>query len=285
MTTPQWRASNSFDQPQVRLKPNLVSEVANVKLLIAYDGTNFRGLAPNENVRTVVGELQRVIEPLIGQVPDIVMSGRTDAGVHAWGQVLSFEMPDGAVDLERIQRSINTRLGPEVVAREVTEVGSDFSARFSATGRRYRYLITNADVPDPFLAATTWWVAAPLDVEAMESACQHLIGEHDFSSFCRRPKPGPDAEGNVIVPSMVRRVTGARWAGIADRHGRDLLRFEIEGSAFCHQMVRSIVGFMVAVGTGKRAAKELPAVLAACDRSAAESPAPPEGLTLWQVDY
>ncbi len=255
--------------------------MANVRLLIAYEGTDFRGLAANDGVRTVVGELQQVIEPLIGRAPDIIMSGRTDAGVHAWGQVLSFEMPDGAVELDRIQRSINTRLGPEIVAREVVEVDADFSARFSATGRRYRYQIVNRSVPDPFLARTAWWVAAPLDVDAMAEACRHLIGEHDFSSFCRRPKPGPDSDGNVRVPSLVRRVTGARWIRLDD----DLLRFEIEGSAFCHQMVRSIVGFLVAVGTGKRGADELPIVLAACDRAAAESPAPPAGLTLWQVDY
>lgn len=252
-----------------------------VRLLVAYDGTDFRGLAPNAGVRTVVGELQRVIEPLIGYEPDIVMSGRTDAGVHAWGQVLSFEMPDGAVELDRIKRSANTRLGPEIVVREVTVADSEFSARFSATGRRYRYHIVNRDVPDPLLARTAWWVAAPLDVAAMEAACLHLVGEHDFSSFCRRPKPAPDEDGNVIEASLVRRVIGARWVVMED----NILRFEIEGSAFCHQMVRSIVGFLVSVGAGKRNPDDLPDVLAARDRAAAEQPAPPHGLNLWQVDY
>ncbi|MGH1489380.1 MAG: tRNA pseudouridine(38-40) synthase TruA [Acidimicrobiales bacterium] len=255
--------------------------MANVRLLIAYDGTDFRGLAPNDGVRTVVGELQRVIEPLIGEVPDIIMSGRTDAGVHAWGQVLSFRMADGVVDTERIQRSANTRLGPEIVVREVSIVDDDFSARFSATGRRYRYHIVNRSVPDPFWARTGWWLSVPLDVPAMERACSHLVGEHDFSSFCRRPKPAPNPEGEVVEASLVRRVTGARWVDLGD----DVLRFEIEGSAFCHQMVRSIVGFLAMVGTGKRDADELPAVLAARDRAAAEQLAPGHGLTLWQVDY
>ncbi len=260
--------------------------MANVRLLIAYDGTDFRGLAPNDGVRTVVGELQRVIEPLIGQLPDIVMSGRTDAGVHGWGQVLSFEMPDDAVDTERIQRSINSRLGPEVVAREVSLVEPDFSARFSATGRRYRYHIVNRPVPDPFWARTAWWFPTPLDVAAMTEACQYLVGEHDFSSFCRRPKPAPDADGNVVEASLVRRVTGARWVELqGELTGDGVLRFEIEGSAFCHQMVRSIVGFLAMVGTGKRRADQLPEVLAARDRSVAEQPAPGHGLTLWQVDY
>jgi len=253
----------------------------NLKLLVAYDGTDFRGLAPNEGVRTVVGELARVIEPLIGEPPELVMSGRTDAGVHAWGQVLSFRAPEVGpkgrpVDPDRLQRSINARLAPEIVVRSIDLTDDGFSARFSATGRRYRYLIVNRDVPDPFLARTAWWVPAPLDLEAMEAACPHLVGEHDFSSFCRRPR-GDLAED----PSLVRMVFDARWLDLGD----GVLRFEIEGSAFCHQMVRSIVGFLVAVGTGRRRAEELPAVLAARDRGRAEPPAPSNGLTLWQVDY
>ncbi len=271
---------------------------------MAYDGTDFHGLAPNRGVRTVVGELVRVLEPLMGREPDIVMSGRTDAGVHAWGQVLSFTVDaEGWADLEgrgglpRIQRSVNSRLGPEVVVRDVAEVPAEFSARFSATGRRYRYLVVNRDVPDPFLARTAWWVGPILAVEAMQAACPQLVGEHDFSSFCRRPRTSAgarDTVGSVSDPearsepadvSMVRRVTGARWLDMGSHLGAGVLRFDIEGSAFCHQMVRSIVGFLVAVGSGKRRAGELPEVLAARDRSRAENPAPPHGLTLWQVDY
>jgi tRNA pseudouridine38-40 synthase len=254
-----------------------------LKLLVAYDGTGFRGLAPNAGVRTVVGELVRVLEPLLGETPELVMSGRTDAGVHAWGQVLSLVAPDpgpkGPIDLARIQRSVNARLAPEVVLRSIERASVDFSARFSATGRRYRYRIVNRPVPDPFLARTAWWVDRPLAVPAMERAAAHLVGEHDFSSFCRRPKV-PAGEG-VEEPSLVRRVTRVAWVD----EGDGVLRFEIDGSAFCHQMVRSIVGLLVGVGIGKRRADEVPAVLAARDRAASEQPAPPQGLTLWQVDY
>ena len=222
-----------------------------VRLLIAYDGTGFRGLAPNPGVRTVVGELQRVLTPLVGSEPVIVMSGRTDAGVHAWGQVLSFDAPEGT-DLARIQRSVNSVLGPEIVAREVSEVDDPgFSARYSATGRRYRYTIVNREVPDPFLAPTAWWVPHPLDVDAMNEAAALVVGEHDFSSFCRRPKGDPEA-------SLVRRVTGARWLRLDPP---DVLRFDIEGSAFCHQMVRSIVGFLVAVGRDQRTVDDLTTTL------------------------
>ncbi|MEL6982335.1 MAG: tRNA pseudouridine(38-40) synthase TruA [Actinomycetota bacterium] len=260
--------------------------MATIRLLVAYDGTGFRGLAPNDGVRTVVGELRRVLEPLIGPVPDVVMSGRTDAGVHAWGQMLSLVVPDDRpIDLERIQKSVNSRLGPEVVLRSIERADDDFSARFSATGRRYRYLVVNRDVPDPFLARTAWWVPTPLDLAAMTEAAGHVIGEHDFSSFCRRPKPRAGDPGDQPPPSLVRRVFDAHWLDLGAELGEGVLRFDIGGSAFCHQMVRSIVGFLVAVGTGKRQADELPEVLAAKDRAAAEQPAPSHGLTLWAVDY
>lgn len=204
------------------------------------------------------------------------MSGRTDAGVHAWGQVLSAELPDDA-DLERIKRSINAKFGPEIVVRDIAPTDDDFSARFSATGRSYRYQIVNRDVPDPFLAPTAWWVPEPLDVGAMNAAAAHVIGEHDFSSFCRRPRRTTADE-----ISLVRHVRSAAWT---THEPGDVLLFEIEGSAFCHQMVRSIVGFLVAVGRGRRQADEIPAVLAARDRAVADQPAPPHGLTLWSVTY
>jgi tRNA pseudouridine38-40 synthase len=248
-----------------------------VRLSIAYDGTDFRGLAPNVDVRTVVGELVRVLTPLFGFVPEIVMSGRTDAGVHAAHQVLSFDAPEDKVDLERIAKVINQRLGPEVVATDVVLADSSFSARFDATGRRYRYRIMNRPTPDPFSARFAWWVPQPLNVAVMQLACEPFLGEQDFSSFCKRPKVGPGEE----PLSLVRRITEARWSDLGDGE----LVFEIAGSAFCHQMVRSIVGFHVAVGRGKRSAGEVRGVLAARDRQAAEQPAPPHGLTLVDIAY
>lgn len=247
-----------------------------VQLVIAYDGSGFRGLAPNPGVRTVVGELVEVMTPLLGFVPEITMSGRTDAGVHAWSQMLSFDAST-SVDVDRLQRAINKRLGPEVVARSCRIGPPDFSARFDATGRSYRYLVYNGPVPSPFVANTSWWVPDALNLGSMRLACDPILGEHDFSSFCRRPKSKPGEPEH----SLGRRVTSARWSQIDE----SMLLFEISGSAFCHQMVRSIVGFHVAVGRGKRSAGELLAVLAARDRNAAESPAPANGLTLWSVTY
>lgn len=251
--------------------------VVRVRLLVAYHGGRFRGLAPNVGVRTVVGELVDALTPLLGTRPEITMAGRTDAGVHAWGQVLSLDVPEDRVDLERIQRSLNRRLGPEVVVRDLEVVDAHFDARRHATGRRYRYTVVNRPVPDPFRAELAWWVADPLDLEAMQLACDPLIGEHDFSSFCRRPRVG--AEDDEV--SLVRRVTEATWV---DR-GDGVLQFRIHGSAFCHQMVRSIVGLHVAVGRGRRRAGEVRSILLARDRSASVSPAPAHGLCLWHVDY
>ena len=265
-----------FDEPSGPSGP-----LVRVRLTIAYDGTGFRGLAPNPGVRTVVGELVRVLTPFLGAVPDVVMSGRTDAGVHARMQVLSFDVPAGkAADdaaLAAMIRMINSRLGPEIVATDATIVADDFSARFDAIGRRYRYHVVNKPQPDPFTSRFAWWVAEPLNLPVMLLACDPLLGEHDFSSFCRKPKVAPDSEP---VP-LVRRITAARWSEQPDGG----LLFEIAGSAFCHQMVRSIVGFHVAIGRGRRSAGEVLEVLAAKDRRAAEQPAPPHGLTLWQVDY
>ncbi len=265
-----------------------------VRMIVAYDGTDFRGLAPNPGVRTVVGELVKVLTAYLHHSPDIVMSGRTDAGVHATGQVLSFDAPlawfgsdeDGAA---RLQKMINSRLAPEIVASEVAVVAPDFNARFDALGRRYRYRILNRAFPDPLLARSVWHIASPLDLSVMRLACDPILGEHDFSSFCRRPKrkrglEESGAEGSASASSsvsLVRRVDRARWHDAGD----GLLEFHIEGSAFCHQMVRSIVGFHVAVGRGKRSAGELRSVLGARNRDAAEQPAPPHGLNLLGVMY
>ncbi len=246
-----------------------------VRMVIAYDGTDFRGLAKQPNVRTVIGELERVLDPF-GDDINIVMSGRTDAGVHGWGQVLSFDLPADA-NLARIQKSVNSRLGPEVVARRLEAAEPDFHARFDATGRHYRYRVLNRRVPDPFLARLAWHVRDPLDVGAMNAAAAHFIGLHDFTSFCRMPKKGPEYPPVVLE----RTLRTAVWTEIGDGE----LLFEISGSAFCHQMVRSIVGFLASVGLGKRHADEVLVELAARDRSNSEPLAPPHGLTLWQVDY
>lgn len=235
---------------------------------LAYDGSGFHGYARQPGVRTVQGELEEALFRLTGPV-DTFVAGRTDRGVHASGQVVSFSVAE-AVDPARVQQSLNRQLGPEIAVLGCSETSADFHARFSATSRRYEYRIVNRVAPDPFRAGTSWHIAEPLDVAAMNRAAACFVGEHDFAAFCRK------AKGR----STVRRVLRAGW-----ERRSDVVAFEVEASAFCHQMVRSLVALCVAVGRGRVAAAEVPDILRSADRNAAEGAAPPNGLTLVAVGY
>jgi tRNA pseudouridine38-40 synthase len=245
--------------------------------LVAYDGTDYRGFAENIGVVTVGGTLRAAIERVLGTGVELTVAGRTDAGVHAWGQVVTFDAPAGELDLERLQRSVNGLCKPAIVVRAAEPAPADFDARFSATWRRYRYTILNRTVPDPFLARTSWLVPEPLDLASLRLGCDPLYGEHDFTSFCRAPRP----PAGVPAPSLVRRVVDAHWTDLGD----GVLRFEIQANAFCHQMVRSLVGLLVDVGRGRRGAGDVLGVLRARDRRGLGNIAPPTGLCLWAVGY
>ena len=245
---------------------------------MAYDGSGFSGFSAQPGgVKTVGGSLAEAIQKVLKHPVKFVVAGRTDAGVHAWGNVCHFDSPLTAEQLEeelpRMQRAVNKMLKPRIVVRDAGVAPEGFDARFSAERRRYRYTVLNRDVPDPFRAATSWLVEPPLDLRSMELACDPLLGEHDFSSFCKKP---PDPSG-----SNVRRLYDARWRDLGD----DVLRFEVEASSFCQQMVRALVGTLVDVGLGKTRAGDLSWILRSKDRSAAGQLAPPHGLCLWEVVY
>jgi tRNA pseudouridine38-40 synthase len=245
-----------------------------IKLVVAYDGTEFSGFATQPGqagVRTVGGVLGQAMAKTLRHEVQLTCAGRTDAGVHAWGQVVSFESEPG-LDTWRLQRSINSMLAPEVVVRTAELVDSSFDARHSARSRLYRYTILNRPVPDPFRDRFSWWVSDPLDVRALRLAADPFVGEHDFASFCRR---GPEGT------STVRRVLNSRWTD----EGDGVLTYEICANAFCWQMVRSIVGTLVDVGMGRMRPGDLMAVLRAKDRDVAGTIAPPRGLCLWEVGY
>lgn len=224
-----------------------------------------------------MGELLEAMATVLRQPVELSMSGRTDAGVHGWGQVLSGDLP-GDTNLDDLARRINKLCASEVSIREAAWAAADFDARFSATSRRYRYHVWNDPAPNPLLAATSWHVHRPLDLAAMQAALPALHGEHDFTSFCRRAK----VPEQLAPPSLVRILHELSWTRLDDS---PLLRFEIAGSAFCHQMVRSIVGTTVDVGLGRIDAVAMPEILAARDRSVAGAVAPPIGLVLWHVGY
>ena len=263
-----------FDPTDVQAGPK--GPTVRVRLVVAYDGAPFSGFAVNSGVRTVGGVLSDTIGTVLGHPVEITCAGRTDKGVHARAQVVTFDAAPDRVDLASLVKSVNKMCGPAIAITDAALVDGDFDARFSARARRYRYRILNRPAPDPFQAHFAWHVPDPLSLPAMVLACDPLIGEHDFSAFCRRPKRR-DGE----PASLVRSVTEAVWH---DDGGGDL-RFEIEAGSFCHQMVRSVVGTLVDVGRGKKRAGDVLAIIGSGDRDRAGDLAPPQGLTLWTVRY
>jgi tRNA pseudouridine38-40 synthase len=262
-----------FDPDDVDEAPHPPLE--RVRMVVAYDGTSFHGFAPNPGIRTVGGSLQEALERVLRHPVDLTCAGRTDAGVHAHGQVVDLVTSVGT-DLQALGRALNSLCGPDVAVRNLDVVPDTFSSRFDAMSRTYRYTIHNDHVPDPFSVRTAWHVPQALDLDRLRLGCDPFIGSHDFTSFCRRSL-GPDGEER----SSVREVFGARWEVAGDR----TLWFWMEASSFCHQMVRSVVGTLVEVGLGRRPAGEITGMLRARDRSAAGQVAPPHGLTLWHVRY
>lgn len=240
-----------------------------VRIDLAYDGGGYRGFARQEGVRTVQGELEAALETVLGVPVETTCSGRTDAGVHARHQVVTFQ-PATMPDTHRLRRSLHRMLGEEVTIHSVTEAPDGFDARFSATTRAYRYFVDPSDRPDPLTRTWVWNVGRPLDVEAMNRAAAGLIGPHDFASFCRK-REGATTEREVL---------SARWTA-EDR----LLVFDVAARAFCHQMVRSMTGFCVDVGCGRASADSVGEVLTAGDRNAVGTVAPPHGLVLWSVSF
>jgi tRNA pseudouridine38-40 synthase len=233
-------------------------------------------------LRLALSRTARLPEP-----PALTCAGRTDAGVHARGQVVHVDLPPVPFDGVGLARNLNRQLAPSIVVLSATAVSDEFDARRSATARRYRYLVWNATTPDPLLAPTTWHVRDPLDLRAMSAAADVLLGTHDFRAFCRR-KPGTSPDEPIV-----RRVTQAKWsldggpevADAAALVGGRLLRFDIEANSFCHQMVRSVVGSLVEIGRGKGNAATLLERLRSVTRHRAADPAPARGLCLVSVGY
>ncbi|MGH8947495.1 MAG: tRNA pseudouridine synthase A, partial [Acidimicrobiia bacterium] len=179
-----------------------------LRLDLAYDGSGFRGYSVqgDSRLRTVQGELEAALETLLGSAHETAVAGRTDAGVHARGQVVSLQVAE-AVEVERLQRSLNGILGPEIAVTAITPADDDFHARFSALWRRYRYTMSIGPAADPLKRGHQWHVGPGLDVRGMEQAAAHFPGEQDFSAFCR------SVEGRTNV----RRLEEAVWESDGDR--------------------------------------------------------------------
>jgi tRNA pseudouridine38-40 synthase len=267
------------------------------RLIVAYDGSSFHGFAPNPDVPTVASALTEALEKITQSEVQLVAAGRTDAGVHARGQVVSVDLPS-RTKIESLARKLNALCGPQIAVRDVQWAPASFHARFSAIWRHYRYTVLNSKMPDPFLATTAWHIHVPLELRAMQLASDAIMGERDFSAFCRKPADAAadDADESIAADpgaapqrkarpakkpaTMTRFVTQAAWK----REG-EIVTFEVRANAFCHQMVRSLVGTFVDIGLGKRPPSDMMNLIRSGRRHDASQLAPPHGLCLWEVGY
>ena len=243
----------------------------NVKLTIQYDGTRYDGWQRQGNTdNTLQGRLEGVLSRMVGKPVEIQGAGRTDAGVHAHGQVASVHLPEGYTPQE-IQNYLNRYLPEDVAVVEVVEVGERFHARLSATGKEYRYHIRMGSVPDVFARKYQYRVEEPLDLAAMERAAGYLTGKHDFRSFCGNRR---------FKKSTVREVF---HIGV-EVCGSDLT-LVYRGDGFLYNMVRILTGTLLEVGLGQRTPESMVDVLEARERTAAGKTAPAQGLVLQEVYY
>jgi tRNA pseudouridine38-40 synthase len=247
-----------------------------IRLTIAYDGAPFAGWAAQPGLRTVQGELASALERILGKNVELTVAGRTDAGVHAWSQVASFELdreppPD-------LRRSLNALLPPEIAVLEAASASDGFDARRDARSRTYCYWIVAAPALSPFEHGRALWVRSPLDHDALDRSAAACVGEHDFTAFT------PTDTEHV---RFERRVLACEWRRfpLADvREGR-LCELWIEADAFMRHMVRVLVGTMLEVGRGRRSLQDFESLLAGAPRERAGETAPAHGLYLASVRY
>lgn len=261
----------------------MISVPRTLKLTLSYDGTRFVGWQRQAEGVSVQGLLEDALARFEGGPVTVNGAGRTDAGVHALGQVASVDLTCGHTT-DVLVRGLNACLPPEVRVTEVQDAPSGFHARFSARSKTYRYVIRNAPVVSPFERAYVWHIPEPLDVAAMQAAAEALFGTHDFSSF--------RSTGSEIA-SAVRTIARSEvHHGACDAtplppgpDDKTLLVYEVSANGFLRHMVRTIVGTLADVGRGRRTAASMTTLVAAGDRAHAGATAPPHGLFLVRVDY
>ena len=241
-----------------------------VKLIVAYDGTNYHGWQTQPNAVTIEEVLNHHLSELLKEEIKVIGASRTDAGVHALGNVAVFDS-SARMPADKISYALNTRLPEDIRIQDSCEVPSDFHPRFQKTTKTYEYRILNRRFPDPTRRLNSFFYYYPLDVVKMQEASLYLVGEHDFKSFCSNKR---------MKKSTVRRMD---QIGI-HTDGTKVV-FTYTGNGFLYNMVRILTGTLLEVGLGKRRPEEMKAVLEARNREAAGATAPPEGLFLMQVEY
>lgn len=239
------------------------------RVVVEYDGTDYHGFQRQRELPTIQGEIERALYTIVGSKTTVLGAGRTDSGVHAFGQVIAFDL-GWKHSPQALKRALNARLPADIAVADLSETSETFHPRYSAIRRTYEYRIYNAPDRSPIHRRSSWHVRQPLDLELMNRAAEKLIGVNDFATFGQP----------TIGPSSIRQVYRAEW-----RKQDGLLKFYIEANAFLYRMVRSIVGSMKCVGERAWSMKEFEAAFEARERSRSGQTAPPHGLFLLTVTY
>jgi len=243
----------------------------NIKLVLEYDGTNYHGWQVQPGLRTIQGVLEGALRRMFAAKINLYGAGRTDAGVHAWGQVANFLL-EHSLALDKLILGLNSLLPADIVVRAAAEVAPDFQARYSARSKTYVYRLYNRRLPSAFERNYAWHIPYALDVAAMRQAAECLLGEHDFSAF--------QAAG-CVARNPVRRILGIDFS----KEAVDVWRISITANGFLRHMVRNIIGTLVEVGRKRRPPEWVAEVLASRSRQLAGRTAPPQGLFLARVEY
>jgi tRNA pseudouridine38-40 synthase len=256
-----------------------------IACIIAYDGTDFAGSQRQKNGRSVQGELEGALEQVLKHPAPIALAGRTDAGVHATGQCGRFATTN-RIPAERVPMALNRVLDKSIKVLSAWEVDAEFHPRFSAIGRVYRYTIHNAPIANPLLSRIVGQVRDKLDVAAMRDAARHFIGRHDFKAWQSAGSPAASTVRTVRRLEVRSRHNQFGYEQFGpEQFGSSLIEIEIEADAFLYQMVRNIVGALIAAGHHELNGEEILRLTAGRDRTQCPPPAPPQGLCLVQVKY
>jgi tRNA pseudouridine38-40 synthase len=266
-----------------------VSSMRNIKLVIEYDGTNYRGWQLQPGLKTIQGILESGLSTITKGDVTLYGAGRTDAGVHALGQVANFRT-DSRMTPEEFRMALNSVLPGDIVIKHVQEVEEDFHARYSAVSRTYRYTILSEKTPSAFLRNYVYQVPYSIDVDSMADSCKLLLGTHDFSSFASTGDPVRDFTRTVTYAGIQQQVSSIEHPASSIEHlvssiQYRLIHFQIEANAFLRCMVRAIAGTLLEIGKGKMHPEKMRDIMEARDRRAAGPNLPGKGLYLVKVDY
>ena len=253
-------------------KAEMKARARNIVLVVAYDGTTYHGFQRQTYpVIAVQNILEEKLAMVFGDSIELAASGRTDAGVHAYGQVVNF-FTNGTIPIERVARAVNSLLPPDIVVKKAYEADFNFSARHSAKSKTYIYRIQQGKVPNPFMQRYAWYERRPLDITAMRNAMNHILGTHDFSAF-RAAGGAPMSPVRTMYETTVERKDGG------------IIEFRIHGSGFLYHMVRNLIGTLVNVGLGRMTPDDFKRIMDSGDRQNAGATAPACGLYLYKVEY